>query len=153
MSELEGILRTHAFARDLERAHQERLARCASPVSFAPGAFLLREGEPAETCFLVHEGSVSLEFHDPVRGARRIGTLAAGDVAGLSWLFPPFRWHLDARAIEPVQALALAGSCLRAAMDADPSLGYAVARRMLLLAYDRLQRARLLGLDVYRPEP
>jgi CRP-like cAMP-binding protein len=151
--ELERIVRSHAFCRELPRPHQDLLARCARPVSFDPGMFLLREGQPAETCFLVHDGSVSLEFHDPARGARRIGTLAAGDVAGLAWLFPPFRWHLDARAIERVETLALSGPCLRAAMDSDPEFGYSVARKMLILAYDRLQRAELHGLDLYRDAP
>lgn len=153
MSDLETILRAHAFARGLEPAHQQRLARCASQAAFGPGAFLLREGEPAEALYLVHEGSVSLELHEPGRGTRRIATLAPGDVAGLSWVVPPFRWQLDARAIEPVQAVALAGPCVRAAMEADPAFGYAVLQRMLLLAYDRLHLARLHGLDLFRTGP
>jgi hypothetical protein len=38
-------------------------------------------------------------------------------------------------------------------MDSDPEFGYSVARKMLILAYDRLQRAELHGLDLYRDAP
>ena len=40
-------------------------------------------------------------------------TLHDEDVLGWSWLFPPYRWHLDARALAPVRALGFDGACLR----------------------------------------
>jgi hypothetical protein len=35
-------------------------------------------------------------------------------------------------------------------MNADPVFGYAITRRLLERTYDRLARARLQNLDVYR---
>jgi hypothetical protein len=49
-----------------------------------------------------------------------------------------------------VIALAIDKHCLKDKMDADPRLGYALAMRLLARTYDRLVRARLQNLDVYR---
>ena len=38
-----------------------------------------------------------------------IETIEAGEVLGWSWLFPPYRWHFDARALAPVRATAFDG--------------------------------------------
>jgi hypothetical protein len=50
-------------------------------------------------------------------------TLHGGDLVGRSWLLPPYRWHFDAVALEPVATFAVDGALLRAEMDADPVLG------------------------------
>ena len=43
-------------------------------------------------------GRVALETTSRARGASSIETLEPGEVIGWSWLFPPYRWHFDARA-------------------------------------------------------
>ena len=58
-----------------------------------------------------------------------IQTLGEDDVIGYSWLFPPYRWRFDARAVEPLRALALDGQCLRGKCDDDPVLGYELMKR------------------------
>ena len=52
-----------------------------------------------------------------------IETVGPGGAVGWSWLFPPYRWHFDARALDPVGAVAVDAACLRAKADADPALG------------------------------
>ena len=37
--------------------------------------------------------------------------------------FPPYRWQFDARAVDPVGAIAVDATCLRAKADADDALG------------------------------
>jgi CRP-like cAMP-binding protein len=76
-------------------------------------------------------------------------TLEAGDVLGVS-LLTPTPAHLDCRARETVLALALDNHCLLRKMDEDPRLGYALSARLLQRTYERLSRARLQHLDVYR---
>jgi hypothetical protein len=58
--------------------------------------------------------------------------------------------HLDCRARDTVIALAIDQACLRRKMEEEPRLGYAIAMRLLERTYDRLARARLQQLDVYR---
>ena len=45
-----------------------------------------------------------------------IETLEAGEVVGWSWLFPPYRWHFDARALD-----AAAGDRVRRRLPARAS--------------------------------
>ena len=118
---------------------------------------LFREGDPADTFYVIRHGSVALETFVPSRGAITIETLEAGEVLGWSWLFPPYRWHFDARALAAVRATAFDAACLRGKCDDDPALGYDadVALRGVLI--ERLQWTRLRLLDVYgsgrRAEP
>jgi CRP/FNR family transcriptional regulator, cyclic AMP receptor protein len=121
----------------------------AREMSFAPGVLLLREGEEAHTLYLLRSGRVALELNVPGQGPTRLEMLKEGDILGLSWLFPPYRWHLDARALEPVEAFALEASCLHGPSPEHPVLEPALAMRLLRQLYERLERVRLQRLDVY----
>ena len=142
----------HPFLADLAEPHRRFLDGCGHKVRFAAGEFLFREGAPADRLLLLLSGRVALELVVPGRGPVQMESLGPGDLVGLSWLFPPERWQLDARAVEPVDAVAFDGACLRAKMDADHDLGYALARHLLAQVYERLQRVRLQRLDLYRAE-
>jgi hypothetical protein len=64
---------------------------------------------------------------------------------GWSWLFPPYRWHLDAIARAPVAAIAIDGACLRGKCHADHELMGRFAELML----QRHQATRRQLLEVY----
>jgi CRP/FNR family cyclic AMP-dependent transcriptional regulator len=125
------------------------IAGCAGNVHFAQGAVLFREGDPADTFYLVRHGSVALETYVPARGPAIIETLEAGEVAGWSWLFPPYRWHFDARALTGIRATAFDGACLRGKCMDDPRLGYELMSRFAQVLIERLQWTRLRLLDLY----
>jgi CRP/FNR family transcriptional regulator, cyclic AMP receptor protein len=125
------------------------IAGCARNVGFEEGELLAREGDAADTFFLLRRGRVSLELHTPDRGGLAIDTADPGDVVGWSWLFPPYRWHYDARAAEDVRAIVFDGACLRGKCDEDPRLGYDLMQRFAQVMIDRLQHARFRLLDVY----
>jgi CRP-like cAMP-binding protein len=146
---LEPLLRDHPFLEDLEPGYQALLAGCAMNVRFGAGSFLFREGDAAGQCFLIREGKISLEIAAAGRGSIIVQTLRAGDVAGFSWLLEPHQWQFDGRAIEPVRAIALDGTCLRGKCADDPRLGYELTQRFARLAIRRLQATRLRLLDVY----
>ena len=127
----------------------ELLAGCASNVRFHEGQVLFRESDPADTFYVVRHGSVAVETFVPARGPMMIETVEPGEVLGWSWLFPPFRWHFDARALTVVRATAIDGACLRGKCDADPALGYDLMSRFAQVLIERLQWTRLRLLDVY----
>ena len=84
--------------------HLELIAGCAENVRFLAGESLFHAGDPAEHFFVVRAGNVALETR-----TRRAATSAdrdarASDVLGWSWLFPPYRWLFDARALEGTRA-------------------------------------------------
>ena len=146
---LEPLLRGHKFFAGLDPDHLALLVGCASNVVFPAGTFLFREGEPAETFFLIRDGKVALEIAAPGRGALVVQTLGEEDVAGFSWLIEPHRWEFDGRAVERVRAVQMDGACLRGKCDEDLRLGYELMRRFAGLATNRLQATRLQVLDVY----
>jgi CRP/FNR family transcriptional regulator, cyclic AMP receptor protein len=131
--------------------HGEQLALiagCGRNEHRESGAFLLREGEPAERFFLIRRGTVALEVHAPGR-TLTIETLHAWDPVGWSWLFAPYRWQLDARALEPCELIGFDAVCLRGKCEADHDLGYQLMRRFTENVVARLQATRLQLLDVY----
>jgi CRP-like cAMP-binding protein len=152
--QLEPLTRSlaeHAFVAGMTQPDIEFLAGCTKNVRFAAGDFVFREGTPANELFLVREGHVGLESHSAGRSIT-LETLGAGEVLGWRALFERYQWHLDGRALEPVLAFAVDGACLQAKMEREPAFGLAIARRLLFQAHQRLERARLQQLDVYRAE-
>ncbi len=146
---LEGIVRAHPFFEGLAEPFRDLVAGCASNMHFKAGAWLFREGAPADHIYLLREGRVALEMAAPGRGAVTFQTLSAGEVVGVSWLIPPYRWSYDARALEAVRAIALDAACLRRKCDADHDFGYAMMLRFVPVLVQRLQATRLQILDVY----
>ena len=149
METIDALLREVPVFHGLEPAQLELIAGCGSNVHFDQGAVLFREGDPADTFYVVRHGTVALETYVPARGPTIIETLEAGEVVGWSWLFSPFRWHFDARALTPVRATAFDGACLRGKCDEDTKLGYALMSRFAQVLIERLQWTRLRLLDLY----
>jgi CRP-like cAMP-binding protein len=141
----------HPFLDGLREEHLEVLARCAMPVEFKTGEVLFREGDPANRFFLIQEGRVVIEAGHSGRGVIPIETLGAGDVLGWSWLFPPYYWHFDARAVEPTKAVFLYGTRLREYCDEDHDLGYEMLKRFAEVVIQRLQSTRTQLLGVTSP--
>jgi CRP/FNR family transcriptional regulator, cyclic AMP receptor protein len=146
---LESVLADVPFFDGLDPAKLALLTGCAGNVHFDAGENLFREGDPADTFYIVRHGSVALETFVPARGPVLIETIEAGEVIGWSWLFAPYRWHLDARALTVVRATGFDGTCLRQKCDDDPALGYDLMGRFAQVLIERLQWTRLRLLDVY----
>jgi CRP-like cAMP-binding protein len=150
MADLERLLADHPFSSGMAEPQLASLRSVASLRDFAAAEFLLREGDEAEVMYLMTAGRAVFETHVPGKETIVVGTALPGDIVGLSWLFPPARVHLDVRASEAVVAIAFAAQELRALMDRDHDLGYALTRRLLRVTYDRLEKVRIARLDLYR---
>jgi CRP-like cAMP-binding protein len=148
-----ALLRQHPFARGLTDDQLAQLAACAQVVRFGENQIVFREGDPATAVYLVLSGRIVLEQHVPGRGDLQVENLGGGDMVGLSWLLPAGRWLLEARAIEPTEAISLDAACLHDRMKEDPSLGFVLATHVIQQLYRRLEHVRLQRLDVYRGNP
>jgi len=146
---LEALLGRVPFLAGLPSDRTALLAGCARNVHFDAGELLFREGEPADVFYVVRHGDVAIETFVPARGAVVIETIGAGEALGWSWLFPPYRWHFDARALSGVRATSFDAACLRDKCSADPALGYELMGRFAQVLIERLQWTRLRLLDVY----
>lgn len=96
----------------------------------------------ANRFYLITQGAVVLETYAKDRGNTVVDKLGAGDVLGWSWLFPPHYWRMDARAVEPTDAIFFYGTRLRHEAEHDHDLGYELMRRVAAVAIQRLQNAR-----------
>lgn len=130
-------------------AELELVAGCGQTAVFADGEALFREGDEANTFFVIRRGAVALEIAAPARMPLVIETLQEGDLVGWSWLFPPYRTSFDARARGEVHALAFDGACLRGKCEDDHDLGYELMRRFAAVITERLQSTRMRVLDLY----
>jgi CRP/FNR family cyclic AMP-dependent transcriptional regulator len=149
MEALKNLVVEHPFARGLAERYVQLLEGCASNVVFKAGEFIFREGSKADQFYLIRHGKVVLEVYAAERGAIPIMTAGEGEVLGWSWLFPPYRWQFDARAIELTRAIALDGKCLRQKCEEDHELGYELMKRVVQIVEQRLQATRLQLLNIY----
>ena len=149
MQGLERILGEHRLFAGLGQPFLELAAGCAKNVRFDADEFLFHADDPADWIYLIRHGRVALEVTGPASGVLRFETVGEGEMVGMTWLLPPYRWGYDARATELTRALALDARCLRDKCEADHHLGYEVLKRFLPVLVQRLQATRLQMLDVY----
>ncbi|MDB6067979.1 MAG: cyclic nucleotide-binding protein [Pedosphaera sp.] len=146
---INDLLAKHPFLKGLSPHQIRLLGDCSMVVNFQPGEVIFSEGDPANRFYLIHKGKIALESLVKDRGITPIQTVGAGEVLGWSWLFPPYYWHFDARAVEPTEALFFYGTPLREQCEADHELGYELMKRMAEVMMKRLQatRRQLLNLN------
>ena len=146
---LERVLADHPLLKGCEPRYIQLLADCARRVEFNTDEFIFRQGEEADQFYLIRRGRVALEIPTPGGGPIILQTAGKGDFLGWSWMITPYRWHFDARAVDPTSAIALDGKRLREKCGADHHLGYEVIRRVARIMEHRLQATRLQLLDIY----
>ena len=143
---LEKDVAAHPFLLGLSEDQIRLLADCALRTHFERDQVIFREGEAANRFYLIETGQVVLESAGNGEKPVTIDTIGAGDLLGWSWLFPPYVWHFQARAVEPTEAIFFYGTVLREYCEKDPALGFELLKRMSEVMTRRLQatRGRLL---------
>jgi len=149
MTSLAVDLANQPYLAGLSPEYIELLAGCATHVIWSAGETICTEGGSANSFFLIYHGKVAIEVDVPGPGVVTIETLDAGDVLGWSWLFPPYRWHFDVRAMELTRMIEINASCLRAKIEEDHEFGFEMMRRFAQTIIERLQSTRLQLLDMY----
>jgi CRP-like cAMP-binding protein len=129
----------HPFVRDMSPAHLRILTECAMFTHFEPGQVVFRAGEIANRFYLIQSGKLGLETRAGDTDVVTVQLLGPGDVLGWSWLFPPYYWHFDARAVEATQAIFFYGTRLRERCDEDREFGFHLMKRVALVVMRRLQ--------------
>ena len=146
---LRGNMAAHPFLKGLSAADLTTLRDFAMDSQLSAGKLIFREGETANRFYLILKGSVALESGGGDGTTVLVQKLGAGEVLGWSWLFPPYTWHFDARALEPTEAIFFYGTWLRDHCEQDPRFGYELMKRVAGVVIERLQaeRARLLAIS------
>jgi CRP/FNR family transcriptional regulator, cyclic AMP receptor protein len=149
METAQDLLTAHPFLAGLPAAQTEQLSYWARRQTFRSGARLFEEGGHADRFWLIRDGSVALDIHGP-HPTMTVETLHAGTVLGWSWLFPPYRWHFGASALEQTLAVELDGPAIRDLCARDPVLGHELMSRFLKVVVSRMQATRIRLLDLYQ---
>ena len=150
MQKLEHILAEIPLFKGLDQRYLQLIVKRASSDQCNAGEFILREGEEANQFYIILLGKVAIEaVMIPGRESMTIRTLREGDVIGWSWLFPPYRWHFDARAIVPTLVIAVDGKYIRTKCEEDHDFGYELMKRFAQIIVQRLQSMRSQPSDLY----
>jgi CRP/FNR family cyclic AMP-dependent transcriptional regulator len=127
------------FFQGLGAEHLAVIAECARREDLGAQQRLVRRNTPADAFYVVLDGKIGVELPTPSGPPLQAQSLGPGSVVGWSWLIPPYKWHMDARAVEHTSMLAVDGKRLLARCDADPALGYALMKRFARLMGERLR--------------
>jgi CRP/FNR family transcriptional regulator, cyclic AMP receptor protein len=147
------VLTDQPFLAGFTRPQLDKLALWSKRKVFHAGVRLFEEGGRADRFWLIREGHVTLDTHVPGRGSVIVETLGPGAVLGWSWLFPPYRWHFSASAIETTLAIEFDGPGIRELCAQHQEIGYELMNRFLTVVVDRMQATRLRLLDLYAGRP
>ncbi len=154
MNTIADELANHRFFAKIEPEHLAVIGGCGRNVVVPSGTTIIREGAQADAFWALRTGRVALGVVAPGRGLQTLETLHAGDILGWAWLFPPYRWHFDAEALDDVHAIVFDAACLRGKCQDDPALGFDLAQRFASILDERLQATRMRLLDLYgQPNP
>lgn len=148
------LIAHHPFLEGMEEKYLDYLAGCGRKVDLPAGEKIFREGGPADTFYLLLSGRIAIQTPIPGKGPLTIRTVEPGDIAGWSWIFPPYRTYFDAVVVEDGEAVQFDGACLRAQCEHDREFGYELVKRFAQVLRDRLRATHLQLLDMYRvPQP
>ena len=116
MADLSLQKNIHPFLKKLSQRHQLLLMSGLRPFSCEPGEYILREGEPANTVYLIRTGKCVVEATNAKGETITVQDLGSGSVLGWSWLIPPYAWQFSCRVEEQMEGLAIDASWLREKM-------------------------------------
>jgi CRP/FNR family transcriptional regulator, cyclic AMP receptor protein len=142
MNIMNDAISKHPFFKGMKPEHLALLYSGAKIATFEPGDLIFRVGEPANQFSLIESGRIAVEAHESSNETVRVQTIGPGEVLGWSWLLPPFVWHFQARAIEPVKLIVLNGAHLLAASEQDHDFGYELMKRVTQILIRRLEATR-----------
>jgi CRP/FNR family cyclic AMP-dependent transcriptional regulator len=141
-AQLAEKLAAHPFFGGMSAAQLAIFAEYATATHFAAGQVIFMEGGLANCFYLILDGCVALEVHFEHGPAQELEQIRAGEVLGWSWMFPPFRWHFGARAIELTSAIFIYVTWLLERCDQDPELALELMKRVSGVMMRRLQTTR-----------
>jgi len=148
--DLEDLLTHSSFFNRLRKQDITLIAGCGQTCVFQKGELMAHEGDPADVFYMIRKGKASIESHVPGRGAANLQTVGSGEVLGWSWLYPPYAWMFDVRALELTKAISFDAKCLRGKFEHNHSLGFRMMQAFTSLLVSRLRACRLQALDIYQ---
>jgi len=129
------------------------LASVAEDIRWYQGDIVFEEDQQADTFYVITAGRIGLELTAAARPPIVIQTLGPGDLLGLSWLFPPYRWNWRARATVDTTAIAFDAMAARERLSEHAELQHEMCALVAQQALKRLHGSRTQLLNLYETGP
>jgi len=136
------LLRRYPFFAMFSDQQLKAIATIAEEKTCPKGNLLLKENTPATKLFLLLEGDVDLVYSGGGEGAitnALVGSIAPGEMLGVSSLIEPFIYICSAKTNSPVKFIEIDGIAIRALMEVDKSLGFALMNNVAVAVLERLK--------------
>ena len=136
------LLRRYPFFASLNDDQLKAIAMIAQEKTYLKDTVLIKENTPANKLVLLLEGDVDLIYSGGGEGAvvnALVGSIAPGEVYGVSSLIEPFTFISSAKATVPVKVGEVDGVALRALMDGDAKLAFSLMRNIAQAVLERLK--------------
>ncbi len=136
------LLRRYPFFAPLTDDQLKAIAMIAEEKIYPKEALLVKENNPATKLILLLEGDVDLIYSGGGEGAisnALVGSIAPGEMLGVSSIIEPYIYISSARATLPVKVVEIDGAAVRALMQVDTLLGYVLMRNVASAVLERLK--------------
>jgi CRP/FNR family cyclic AMP-dependent transcriptional regulator len=136
------LLRRYPFFALLNEHQLQAIAMITQEKKYPKGALLVKENAEATCLALLIEGDIDLVFSGGGEGAisnALVGSIAPGEVYGVSTLIEPFRYTATAKATIPVKVIEIDGVALRALLEKDMDMGCIMMRNVAIAVLERLR--------------
>jgi CRP/FNR family transcriptional regulator, cyclic AMP receptor protein len=136
------LLRRYPFFAMLNEEQLKAIAMIAEEKTYPKDTLLVKENAPANKLTLLVDGDVDLIYSGGGEGAitnALVGSIAPGEMLGVSSLIEPYTYISSARATMPVKVVEIDGNAVRSLMQADEQLGYILMRNVAAAVLERLK--------------
>ena len=143
------LLRRFPFFGTLNPEQLKKVALIADEITVPAGTHLFDECQPADTFYLLIDGSVDLsykseeEFHPKTKKVFPVGEINPGEVFGISSLLEPYEYNATALVSKESQLIKIGADGLRKLLNDDPALGYLFMHQVAKAVMERLSYARV----------
>jgi CRP/FNR family transcriptional regulator, cyclic AMP receptor protein len=136
------ILRRYPFFATLSEDQLKAIAMISEEKAYPKDVLLLKENTPANKLILLLEGDVDLIYSGGGEGAitnALVGSIAPGEMLGVSSLIEPFVYISSARATISSRGIEIDGAALRALIQVDKMLGFGLMNNVAIAVLERLK--------------
>jgi CRP-like cAMP-binding protein len=137
------LLRRYPYFADVNEETLKEVAMISEEVSGTAGTTLYKQGDPAESLFIITSGEMDLQYELGNGELRTVDTIVAGDLAVWSAVVEPYRCTASGTLRKDTRLIAINGAKLRNLMEANCDLGYRILLSVTKLLATRLEGARV----------
>ena len=115
------------------------------------GKIVFRQGDRADTFYLLLSGRITVEIPSVYGPAIEIQNLGSGQVLGWSWLISPYQWEFQAKVLEDSVLLEFDGKSILEDCENNPKFGYKLLSSFSVLMSQRLLASRQRMMEEWNP--